>query len=671
MEKRENKLVDIQLVESETMTMMYIPRTISTDPTDGSLIPTEQYKILLNNKIGSDSYTNRGVQTLNLAQKTRDVAPENKIFMPKDVKIQVNNYEIENENRKEQEDEGTIMVREYEKSIEDIVNDKLSEPRALIDSEELASHISIYSQATTQSEKGDAKGGSKSGTSKNNPSKKVTSSNKEGEGNTSQNNLKESDTKSGLSDKLSSSSNTQQVAGQSKASGLPDSTIPAKMEFADGESLFNSTSILKAINIIERLLTQTKYHEQNVLYTDYPVVKITKNSDKKQDGKDENKTNINKFDIAAMVGEEAQPEEEESEDEEELARNDPEAIRLKPLFKFQCEITDNRNITCMDFNKANPDLLAVAYGEYDMNYKNSQDRKNGIVAFWTLKKPNFPEKLIKTEYSITALQFSKATPNLLALGDSMGGIMIYDVQSEDDGPIADSREIDEKHTDIVWEVKWVEKPSKGESLVSISGDGRVIEWYLKKGLEFNELMQLKRQANSTQKEANVMPAGIDLEKKTGMTFINTGGLSIDFPKGDSTTYFASTEDCTVVRCSVSYSERSLDTYAGHTGPVYKVRCNPFWSFDCQIFLTCSYDWTVRVYNHKEQIGKQEKLCCHEQYLQHQVNDVAWSPNTSSVFASVADDGRIEIWDLFKNNLEPKLIWFDKINKKTLSNTPKT
>ena len=196
----------------------------------------------------------------------------------------------------------------------------------------------------------------------------------------------------------------------------------------------------------------------------------------------------------------------------------------------------------MDFNIANPDLLAVAYGEYDMNYKNSQDKKKGIVAFWTLKKPNFPERIIYTEYSVTALQFSKTTPNWLAVGDSMGGIMIYDVQNDSNDPIADSREIDEKHTDVVWEVKWVEKPSKGESLVSISGDGRVIEWYLKKGLEFNELMQLKRQANSSQKETTVMPAGIDLEKKTGMTFINTGGLSIDFPKGDSTTYFASTED---------------------------------------------------------------------------------------------------------------------------------
>jgi hypothetical protein len=26
---------------------------------------------------------------------------------------------------------------------------------------------------------------------------------------------------------------------------------------------------------------------------------------------------------------------------------------------------------------------------------------------------------------------------------------------------------------------------------------------------------------------------------------------------------------------------------------------------------------------------------------------------------VAEDGRIEIWDLKRNNLEPKLIWWDK------------
>ena len=31
-------------------------------------------------------------------------------------------------------------------------------------------------------------------------------------------------------------------------------------------------------------------------------------------------------------------------------------------------------------------------------------------------------------------------------------------------------------------------------------------------------------------------------------------------------------------------------------------------------------------------------------------DIEWSPNTSTVFASVCKDGRLELWDLEKNNM---------------------
>jgi len=106
-------------------------------------------------------------------------------------------------------------------------------------------------------------------------------------------------------------------------------------------------------------------------------------------------------------------------------------------------------------------------------------------------------------------------------------------------------------------------------------------------------------------------AGAEIDKKGGgMTFINTGGLSIDFPGGNEAGihYFTATEDCAIHKCSTSYSENYMQTYYGHTGPIYKVRCNPFWhSNDCPIFLTCSYDWTVRVWSEKE---SSEKLICH-------------------------------------------------------------
>lgn len=43
------------------------------------------------------------------------------------------------------------------------------------------------------------------------------------------------------------------------------------------------------------------------------------------------------------------------------------------------------------------------------------------------------------------------------------------------------------------QVKWVNKGvERGETLVSISTDGRVVEWSMKKGLSYSALMVLKR-----------------------------------------------------------------------------------------------------------------------------------------------------------------------------------
>ena len=54
-------------------------------------------------------------------------------------------------------------------------------------------------------------------------------------------------------------------------------------------------------------------------------------------------------------------------------------------------------------------------------------------------------------------------------------------------PIVQSRDLEGRHTEIIWELQWVTRENKGEFLVSISGDGRIIEWSMKKGLELNEL----------------------------------------------------------------------------------------------------------------------------------------------------------------------------------------
>lgn len=412
-------------------------------------------------------------------------------------------------------------------------------------------------------------------------------------------------------------------------------------------------SMIKAIRIIERLLTQTKYHEQQVLYQDYPTVDIIR-----KDGDDDEDDEANNDNMLLGLNLDKKKKEEEKKVVEKDENVEEEKYSLKHLFKFRCDVTDGRQVSCMDINSANPDLIAVGYGEYDIDC--TQQLKPGIIAFWTLKNPTFPEKIIYTDHSVTCLQFSKKNAHWIAAGDSHGNIQIYNIRSDDLTPIAESKDLEGKHTDIIWELQWVDRDTKGEALVTISGDGRVIDWHMKRGLELLELTQLKRETNPNQKDVFSSAAADEKEKKGGMTFITTGGLSIDFPRNESgLQYFAATEDCSIHKCSTSYPDQYLENYYGHTGPIYRVRCNPFWhGQDCPIFLTCSYDWTVRVWSAKE---NNELVVCHQianNPLRDQVNDIQWNPLTSSSFASVANDGRIEVWDLKVDPLSPIICYFD-------------
>lgn len=532
---------------------------------------------------------------------------------------------------------------DYNQQVNDVLIEKLKNPNCLIPAEAGFSHISIATSNSKTNPPNPKKTGASGGTNSSNS--KVSNSKK------TSTQLKESTNKSNSDKSATSMSNTQTNAISSETAVGEFAQVLKNVEYVDADL---PDTMMKAVRIIERLLTQSKYHEQHVLYKNYPPVNLgSKNKKSLQEEEEESKNNKGMF---AFKKEKKEVEEVKKEGEDEKEKEDENAVTLKHLFKFEFDVTEGRQVSCMDINSVNPDLVAVGYGEFDIDC--TKTLKEGLLCFWTLKNPNFPEKIIRTEHSITCCQFSKKSPHLIAVGDSQGNISIYNVKENDLKPVSESKDLDGKHTDIIWELQWVEREGKGEALVSISGDGRVIEWSMKKGLEYTELMQLKRETNPNQKDVF---QGVEGEKKGGMTFINTGGLSLDFPVApgeNGMNYFAATEDCTIHKCSVSYSEQYLETYYGHTGPIYRIRCNPFWdTLDCPIFLTCSYDWTVRVWNARD---NKEKLICHQiSSLQEQVNDIVWSPNTSSVFASVTNDGRVEIWDLFKDNLKPVLEYFDK------------
>ncbi|KAG6542365.1 hypothetical protein Mapa_016194 [Marchantia paleacea] len=142
-----------------------------------------------------------------------------------------------------------------------------------------------------------------------------------------------------------------------------------------------------------------------------------------------------------------------------------------------------------------------------------------------------------------------------------GILAIYDTRNpKDASPVVQSGMNSGRHGDPIWKIQWIDSTSEhGESLVSISTDGRVSQWFLKKDLEFVNLIKLKKVSGSSKGEQ-------------AQPFISrrAAGMCFDFCPRDPGVYLVGSEEGRVYKCDRSYSEQYMATYVGHTGPVYQV-----------------------------------------------------------------------------------------------------
>eukprot|EP00398_MALV-I-01_sp_L67-1_P000572 gene572-462_t len=423
-----------------------------------------------------------------------------------------------------------------------------------------------------------------------------------------------------------------------------------------------------ALRIMERIVSQNVFHGAHMTYRNYPTLEQLANMGGDVDDSAVESAILTDMpttivdvdgggDLTIEKHRENDDEEEvEAEDQQNNNRND---ASLKDLFTFErSTLTKNLPVTCAEWNAENKDLLAVSYGN-----ANSVTSSEGLVLFWSLKNPKYPERVLKTNTGVTSLSFSKVTPNLVSAGMHDGTVAIWDLRKDSDTPVLESEAVSQterKHTAHVWDKQWVDRgPEKvpREVLATVGAGGRVLMWSMKKGLEQSVLMQLKRLQNPYLGSNSV------LGHPEGIVFSKALGFSIDFPQHDPSTYLVGTEDGLVHRCSTSYNEQYLDTYYGHTAAVYKVRCNPFWSHS---FLTCSEDWTMRLWSTKPLNGNANTdgplLTFQSMNLNESVNDICWSPDNSTFFASCMGDGRVELWDLTENLLDPIVAFYPDNNR---------
>ncbi|KAG7270594.1 hypothetical protein CRUP_011510 [Coryphaenoides rupestris] len=88
---------------------------------------------------------------------------------------------------------------------------------------------------------------------------------------------------------------------------------------------------------------------------------------------------------------------------------------LELLWTYSCKLTTGHQVSCMAWNKKNQDLLAVGYGH-------SEDH-TGLVCGWSLKNITWPERVLRCQSAVSALDFSASQPSLLAAGLQDGHLM--------------------------------------------------------------------------------------------------------------------------------------------------------------------------------------------------------------------------------------------------------
>lgn len=315
---------------------------------------------------------------------------------------------------------------------------------------------------------------------------------------------------------------------------------------------------------------------------------------------------------------------------------------LKKLMCFKSQKTEGLYVNSLQYNPWNPLLLAAGYGNADN--VSVEKSKNGLLVLWTVKNPSVPLGQLVTDSPILSLKFSKSSPHLLATGNQDGFLKIYDIRKKLKTPIISSSDLEDiKHFEGILELDWVSrgqsKEDASESIVTISSDGKLLEWSMKKTLDVTELKQITQTSKigMTSKDAAALNT---------QNFRYSGGFSFDFNKKDPNIYLISTEDGAIHKCSKSYKEQYIESYLSHSGPVYKVRNNPFHP---EVFISCSADWSVRVWNSKYE---SPLFVLKSLDLFDEVLDVKWNPFCSTSFASACKDGRVEIWDLAIKNLDP-------------------
>ncbi|GAA51025.1 dynein intermediate chain 1 axonemal [Clonorchis sinensis] len=376
---------------------------------------------------------------------------------------------------------------------------------------------------------------------------------------------------------------------------------------------------------------------------------------------------------------------------------------LYPLWRIKHTEVRARHlpVSCIEWSNSYMDLLYIGYGS------SRSQKMGGAILLFSLKNTTYPEYIIVTASPVLALHVHPKKPNVICAGFLDGSVAVYTLKNEtqqvslvsldnqrgfilnEDKEPSDSpawsvtqtpyhsmnvfSKLETKHYDSCWHVAWQPKPS-GTTMEfrSLGADGRIISWFLEsEKLVSKELMTLEDATQKSSSPLNESEHKVLVSDKAALqkqtTDITVGGccmtrqsspriilLKNQHKKPEELRFsnsgtahekvaIGTTTGAIFVFANASAAQAEWVWSQAHQLPVSDLQWNPI---VVEVLMSCSADWTVKFWT----LGNEMALLVLD--LFDPVMDVAWAPYSSSVFATLTFEGRVEIYDLMFNKTQP-------------------
>jgi len=270
----------------------------------------------------------------------------------------------------------------------------------------------------------------------------------------------------------------------------------------------------------------------------------------------------------------------------------------------------------MDWNQQHPELLLCSYN----NNEDVPHEPDGVALVWNTKfKKTTPEYIFHCQSPVMAAAFAKFHPNLIVGGTYSGQIVLWDNRCQKRTPVQRSPLTSQAHTHPIYCLRMV-GTQNANNLISISNDGKLCSWNLDMLSQPQEVQDLQKKQNR-----------------------NMAITSLSFLHADVNNFVVGSEEGSVyTACRHGNRTGIVDVYEAHSAPVLGVstHCTSGAVDFSHLFLTCSMDWTIKLWSMKETRPLYSFETCSDY-----IYDVAWSPKNPALFAAVDGTGKLDLWNL--------------------------